>query len=63
MFGAVAGAVALFGAGGYVQRRKDKGELGGDDGDGSRPQHTVVEDDGYDVVVPRRTTTRTKAPD
>ena len=62
MFGGIAGAVALFGAGGYVQRRKEKGELGGDGGE-ERPRHTVVEDDSNDVVVPERTTTRTQPPE
>ena len=60
--GGLAGAVALFGAGGYVQRRKEKGKLGGESHE-ERPQHTVVEDDSNDVLVPERTTTRTKAPE
>ena len=62
LVGGLAGAVALFGAGGYVQRRKEKGELGGQ-GDQERPEHLVVEDDSNDVVVPKRTTTRTKSPE
>jgi len=60
--GGLAGAVALFGAGGYVQRRKEKGELGGA-GDRPRPEHLAVEDDSNDVLVPRRTTTRTQPPE
>ena len=60
--GGIAGAVALFGAGGYVQRRKEKGKLGGQ-GDGSRPEHTVVEDDSNDVLVPKRTTKDTQGPE
>jgi hypothetical protein len=62
VFGGIAGAVALFGAGGYVQRRKEKGELGGD-GPQERPRHTVVEDDSNDVLTPERTTTRTQGPE
>ena len=62
VFGGLAGAVALFGAGGYVQRRKEKGELG-DNGEQGRPQHHVVEDDSDDMLMPERTTTRTQAPE
>ena len=62
VFGGLAAAVALFGAGGYVQRRKEKGELGADREQG-RPQHLVVEDDSADVPVSERTTTRTQAPE
>ena len=62
VFGGLAGAVALFGAGGYVQRRKEKGELGGG-GEPERPRHTVVENDSNDVLVSERTTTRTQPPE
>ena len=62
LVGGIAGAVALFGAGGYVQRRKEKGELGGG-GDAPRPEHTVVEDDSDDVLVPKRTTKDTQGPE
>ena len=62
LFGGLAGAVALFGAGGYVQRRKERGELG-DSAGKERPRHTVVEDDSNDVLVPERTTTRTQPPE
>jgi len=62
LVGGIAGAVALFGAGGYVQRRKEKGELGGAS-DGPRPRHTVVEDDSDDVLVPERTTKDTQGPE
>lgn len=62
LVGGIAGAVALFGAGGYVQRRKEKGKLGVAD-DGPRPQHTVVEDESDDVLVPERTTKDTQGPE
>lgn len=62
VFGGLAAAVALFGAGGYVQRRKEKGELGGS-GEEPRPQHTPVQDDSNDVLVPSRTTKDTQAPE
>jgi hypothetical protein len=60
--GGIAGLVAVFGAGGYVQRRKEKGKLGGS-GDEPRPRHTVVEDDSNDVLVTERSTTRTEPPE
>jgi hypothetical protein len=61
LFGAIAGAIALFGAGGYVQRRRLEGKQ---DEDQPRPQHTVVDDDERrDVVVPARNTTRTQGPE
>jgi hypothetical protein len=63
VFGGIAGAVALFGAGGYVQRRKEKGELGGSGPDEPRPRHTVVEGDSNDVLVPSRTTKDTQGPE
>lgn len=63
VFGGIAGAVALFGAGGYVQRRKEKGELDSEDGEPRRPEHMVVEDDSGDVLVPERTTTNTQGPE
>jgi hypothetical protein len=62
LVGGIAGAVALFGAGGYVQRRKEKGELGGE-GEQSRPRHHAVEDDSHDVLVPERTTKDTQGPE
>jgi hypothetical protein len=62
VFGGIAGAVALFGAGGYVQRRKEKGKLGGGP-EAPRPEHTVVEDDSSDVLVPSRTTKDTQGPE
>lgn len=62
LVGGIAGAVALFGAGGYVQRRREKGELG-NDSEGTRPEHTVVEDDSDDVLVPQRTTKDTQGPE
>jgi hypothetical protein len=62
VFGGLAVAVALFGAGGYVQRRKEKGELGGD-GEQARPRHHAVEDDSNDVLVPERTTKDTQGPE
>ena len=52
VFGAIVGGVALFGAGGYVQRRKLKA-LADDDGSSGRPQHTVVENETRDVEFPR----------
>jgi hypothetical protein len=62
LVGGIAGAVALFGAGGYVQRRREKGELG-EGGEPPRPEHTVVENESNDVLVAERTTTATKAPE
>ena len=62
LVGGIAGAVALFGAGGYVQRRKEKGELGGQ-GEQERPLHHAVEDDSNDVLVPERTTKDTQGPE
>jgi hypothetical protein len=60
--GGIAGAVALFGAGGYVQRRKEKGKLGASGGE-ERPRHTVVEDDSADRLAPSRTTKDTQGPE
>ena len=62
VFGGIAAAVALFGAGGYVQRKKEKGELGGQ-GEQERPLHHAVEDDSADVIVPERTTKNTQGPE
>jgi hypothetical protein len=62
VFGGMAAAAALFGAGGYVQRRKEKGELGGPSEE-PRPRHTVVQDDSDDVLVPSRTTKDTQGPE
>jgi hypothetical protein len=54
VFGMIAGGVALFGAGGYVQRRRLK-KMGEEDT--SRPTHTVVENETRDVEFPRDPTT------
>lgn len=63
LFGGIAGAVALFGAGGYVQRRREQGRLGAG-GDEPRPRHTVVDnDERRDAIVPKRTTTETQGPE
>jgi hypothetical protein len=51
VFGGIVGAVALFGAGGYVQRRKLKAKAADDDS--SRPAHTVVTNETRDVQFPR----------
>ena len=61
LFGAIAGGVALFGAGGYVQRRKEK-EMAADE-DSSRPSHTVVDNETADVQVPRDPSTRPTPPE
>ena len=50
VFGAIVGAVALFGAGGYVQKRK-LARMGEEDK--PRPTHTVVENETRDVEFPR----------
>ncbi len=50
VFGAIVGSVALFGAGGYVQRRKLE-KMG--DGEQSRPTHNVVDNETRDVEFPR----------
>ena len=44
--GAGIGGFLLFGTGGYLRRKQMRGELGDDDGDGRRPTHLRVEDDG-----------------
>ena len=51
VFGGVAGAVALFGAGGYVQKRK-RARMG-EEQDEPRPTHTVVQNETRDVEFPR----------
>ena len=61
VFGVAVGGVALFGAGGWVRKRELQGE--DDEEQPSRPQHTVVEDDGADVQLPRRPPSRTKPPE
>ncbi len=61
VFGAIAGGVALFGAGGYVQRRKVK-NMAADD-DSQRPTHTVVENETRDRQFPRNPSTRPDAPE
>ena len=50
VFGAIVGSVALFGAGGYVQKRKLQKMAEDEDG---RPTHTVVENETRDVEFPR----------
>lgn len=54
VFGAIVGGVALFGAGGYVQKRKlrEQGE-GEGEGEAPRPTHTAVENETRDVELPR----------
>jgi hypothetical protein len=52
VFGAIVAAVALFGAGGYVQRRRLKA-VAEDDGSPGRPEHTRVENETRDVELPR----------
>jgi hypothetical protein len=52
LFGAIAGGVALFGAGGWIRRREI--EDTGDEGSDERPVHTVVENETGDVQHPRR---------
>jgi hypothetical protein len=51
VFAAIVGAVALFGAGGYVQKRKLARM--GEEEDKPRPTHTVVENETRDVEFPR----------
>jgi hypothetical protein len=63
VFGAIVGAVALFGAGGYVQRRKLQEVAADDDEDTSRPTHTVVTNERSDVQLPRDPTTRPEPPE
>ncbi len=61
VFGAIAGGVALFGAGGWVRKRRDQGKLDDDDdGDEGRPVHVAVEDDSADVPFPRRPSSGTE---
>jgi len=60
VFGAVVGGVALFAAGGWLRRELQDGQ--GDDDDGrQRPQHTVVDNETVDVVLPRQPSTRGSA--
>jgi hypothetical protein len=61
VFAAIVGAVALFGAGGYVQRRKEK-EMAESDSS-SRPRHTVVDDETDDVQTPRQPSTSPAPPE
>ena len=61
LFGLVVGGVALFGAGGYVQRRKEK-EMEQDDSS-SRPRHTVVDNETADVQTPDSPTTSPAPPE
>jgi hypothetical protein len=61
VFVMIGGGVALFGAGGYVQRRKLKGMA--EDDDTSRPAHTVVTNETRDVEFPRNPTTRPEPPE
>lgn len=56
VFGMIVGGVALFGAGGYVQRRRlDKMREKDDEG---RPTHNAVENETRDVEYPRDPATR-----
>ena len=52
VFGAIVGGVALFGAGGWVRRRKIEGDLD-EDAPPPQPQHTVVENEYPERQVPR----------
>ncbi|HEV2785235.1 MAG TPA: hypothetical protein VGV67_02510 [Solirubrobacteraceae bacterium] len=61
LFGVIAGGVALFGAGGFVQRRKEK-EMADDEGS-SRPRHTVVDNETADVQVPNSPSTSPTPPE
>jgi len=61
VFGVIVGGVALFGAGGYVQRRKLKKVF--QDDDASRPTHTVVTNETRDVEFPRSPTTSPDPPE
>jgi hypothetical protein len=51
LFGAIAGGVALFGAGGWVRRRKIEGDL--DDAPPPRPQLTGVDNEYPERQIPR----------
>ena len=62
LFGLVAGGVALFGAGGYVQRRKEKA-MAAEGGGSSRPRHTVVDNETADVQTPNSPTTSPAPPE
>ena len=61
LFGAIVGGVALFGAGGYVQRRKEK-EMAEDDSS-SRPTHTAVDNETADVQTPNDPSTSPTPPE
>ena len=61
VFGVIVGGVALFGAGGYVQRRKLQ-EMAADD-DSSPPTHTVVTNETRDVQFPRDPATSPEPPE
>lgn len=50
VFAMIVGGVALFGAGGYVQRRRLK-QMG--EKDQPRPTHTAVDNETRDVEYPR----------
>ena len=50
VFGGIIASVALFGAGGYVQKRKLRRMS---EGEAPRPTHTVVENETRDVEFPR----------
>ncbi|HWC28106.1 MAG TPA: hypothetical protein VG474_16065 [Solirubrobacteraceae bacterium] len=62
LFAAIAGGVALFGAGGFVRKREMEGELDDDEPRG-RPTHNAVEDDSRDVQFPREPSSRTQGPE
>jgi len=60
LFGAIAGGIAMFGAGGWVRKRKTD-ESGADDA--PRPVYTVVDNETRDVEFPRNPTTRPQPPE
>jgi hypothetical protein len=62
MFGAIVGGIALFGAGGWLRRREIEGRAE-DDGDGRRPEHTVVDNEARDVQLKRPKTAKPPPPE
>jgi hypothetical protein len=54
LFGVVVGAVALFGAGGWLRRELQDEH---DEEGRQRPQHTVVDNETGDVPFPRQPST------
>lgn len=59
VFAAIVGGVALFGAGGYVRRRKL--ENAGEE-DAPPPTHTAVDNETRDVEFPRDPSTESQPP-